>query len=549
MLGLVDTLSRIQDTPISVIDVETTGLSPGYNRVIEIAIVQIKNGEIISEYSTLVNPGRKLPNFIAMLTGIHDSELQDAPYFEEVFTEIKDKLEGSVWAGHNFQFDLGFLRHEFLQCSEDYVKPLYLCTLRLSKKLNPLLRKRNLKSLGWEYRIHNEQSHRALADAKATAQILIKMINHSVEKYAFSTIGDLINFQFNKITASQIDSFSSDIVSAILNAPDSPGVYMFYNDKNEIIYIGKAKSLRSRLLSYVRGKAHSKSKKILRFAKKLKYQITSSELTALFYEAEMIKQILPKHNVMLKSYGSKYFIRINNAEPFPKVEVTNHFNFDGADYFGVFYSRNNAKEFLNTVDKAFQLRECTDKELAKGKGCFLMHIERCLAPCVNKNAEPYSAELESVYNFLYGNLQDVIDKLLHKMKRFVEHQQFEKASEVKSISEDIIKQIHKSSLLQEPINRANLVMVVNSGESKDYLLLKNGKLFIRNYPLSPQTQFDDELNHYYFSREYETAVSEEDLEKLKLMLNWVVKNRNCISIYYLKNYRGTEELYSAVASN
>lgn len=547
MLGNVDTLSRLQDTPISVIDVETTGLSPTNNRVIEIAIVRILNGEIVSEYSSLINPGRRLPGFISMMTGITDNDLRDAPFFEEIVNDLYPALENTVWAGHNFQFDLGFLRHEFLQCGEDNVKPLYLCSLRLSKKLNPLLRRRSLESLCKEYGIHNSQEHRALPDARATAQVLIKMIDNSIRKYAVYTVGDLISFQFNKNTTKPGESFSGDIISEIISAPDLAGVYMFYNSRDEIIYIGKAKSLRTRLQSYLRGKTPAKSKKILRNARKLRYQVTSSELTALFYEAEMIKQILPKHNVMLKNYGNKYFLRIDILSPFPKVEITNRFEFDGADYFGVFYSRNTAKDFLTIIDRAFQLRECDQKEFDKKKGCFLMHIERCTAPCVNNDSSLYKTVLNDVYKFLYGNTKEVIDSLLHKMKKFVQTQQFEKAGEIKTLSEEILRQIHKSSLLKEPLNSANLLLVIKSGTSKDYVLLKNGRIFIKNYPLTPGDLFNREIDDYYYSKEYDIVLTDENLEKLKLMLNWVIKNRNNVQVFYLKDYESPEELFRAVS--
>ncbi|NUN09334.1 MAG: GIY-YIG nuclease family protein [Ignavibacteriaceae bacterium] len=547
MFGNLDILSRIQDTPISVIDVETTGLSPVHNRIIEIAIVQIKNGEIISEYSSLVNPGRKIPGFISIMTGISDSELRTAPFFEEIMPEIRRLLEHTVWGGHNFQFDLGFIKHEFLQCGEENVKPLYLCSLRLSKKLNPLLRRRNLESLCHEYGIHNLRGHRALPDAKATAQILLKMIDSSVRKYAFYTIGDLLNFQFNKQSSSPSDNFSGDIISEIISAPDRAGVYMFYNSKNEIIYIGKAKSLRTRLQSYLGGKSPAKSKKILRFAKKLKYQTTSSELTALFYEAEMIKQILPKHNVMLKSYGNKYFLRIDTLTGFPRIEITNKFDFDGSDYFGVFYSRNVARDFLTIIDRAFQLRECDEKEFDKKRGCFLMHIERCTAPCLNHDSILYSEELKEVYNFLYGNTREVIDRLLNKMKKYVTTQQFEKAAEIKTLTEEILKQVHKSSLLREPINSANLLLVINSGGSKDFVLLKNGRVFIKDYPLTPGERFNNELEHFYYSREYDIHLTDEDIEKLKMMLNWVIKNRSSVKLFYLKDFSSPAELYAEVS--
>ena len=118
--------------------------------------------------------------------------------------------------------------------------------------------------------------------------------------------------------------------------PDAPGVYYFLNSKGQTIYIGKAKSLRERVRSYFSQTAPRKAKKIIKSASKLKIELTNSELTALLKEAESIKSKNPRLNTQLKKYGNKYFLRVNTTHKFPDLEISNHFDFDGNDYFGLF---------------------------------------------------------------------------------------------------------------------------------------------------------------------------------------------------------------------
>ena len=135
-------------------------------------------------------------------------------------------------------------------------------------------------------------------------------------------------------------------------------------------------------------------------------------------EAELIKIVSPRHNVMLKEYGNKYFLRITTTHPFPAVEICNHFDFDGNDYFGLFISRKKAVAVQEMILKTFLIRECGNSEYDKGKACFLAEIERCTAPCVNKDKSIYFEELDKVYEFLYGKNQFALNRLLNKMKEY-----------------------------------------------------------------------------------------------------------------------------------
>ena len=180
-------------------------------------------------------------------------------------------------------------------------------------------------------------------------------------------------------------------------------------------------------------------------------------------EAESIKLINPRHNRQLKKYGNKYFIRINKSTKYPKAEIISNFDFDGNDYFGLFISRRKAEVVLDIIDKTFSLRECNDKEFRKGKKCFLADIERCTAPCAKNNDPDYFDELEKVYEFLSGGNQSALNRMLNKMKDYAAKEKYEKAAETKQVIDLILSQTHKSSLLAEPVNKANVLFEIIRG--------------------------------------------------------------------------------------
>lgn len=539
----------LEKAEFSVVDVETTGLSARNNRVIEIGIVKIKNLKIADRYQTLINPGCRIPAFITQFTGIDDTDVYSKPYFSEVITEIENFIGDSVVSGHNLNFDRAFLQHEFLRSGTEPLANPELCTLKLARRLYPMLRSKSLSAVTKHLRLKNPSVHRAAGDAEATARILIKMIKELKKKENINFLSELIQYQSNINLAGDSLKIPPKLYDDVVSLPRSPGVYYFLNKKNHVIYVGKAKSLRERVHSYFSNSATVKTKKIVRQAVKLKTDITNSELTAFLLEAEAIKKINPRHNSQLKKYGNKYFIKITTTHKYPKPEISNKFDFDGNDYFGLFISRKKAEKVLDILDKAFALRECTDKEFSKGKRCFLAEIERCTAPCVKQKDPEYDEELGKVYEFLYGKNQSALDRLLNKMKEHSQKERFEKAAEIKEVINLILSQIHKSSLINEPVNKANVMFEVSETLSKDYLLLMEGKFFIKSSTKNKDEKFEEAINDYYLnSINVDKKPTEEDLEKMKISLNWLVKNRNKVRIFYLRDYNSSEELFSAVSN-
>ena len=540
----------LKEVEFSVLDVETTGLSARNNRVIEIGIVKIKNLKIVDKYTTLINPGCNIPYFITQFTGISNSDVAYSPSFYDTAEEIEEFIGNSIVSGHNLSFDEGFLSYEFIRNGFEPLSNLSVCTLKLSRKIFPSLKSKSLGSVSEYLGVKNRDSHRALSDAEATAQILIKLIKKLSKENGVKTVQQLLEFQSSVIPSNQIIKLPKDIHDSLYSLPDTPGVYYFLNKKNEIIYIGKAKSLKDRVRSYFAATTVGKPKKIVKQAAKIKTEITNSELTALLLEAESIKLINPRHNRQLKKYGNKYFIRINKSNKYPKAEITTKFDFDGHDYFGLFISRRKAEVVLDIIDKTFALRECDEKEFSKGKKCFLADIERCTAPCVKSINPDYFDELEKVYEFLSGGNQSALNRMLNKMKDHAAKEKYEKAAETKQVIDLILSQTHKSSLVAEPVNKANVLFEITEGINHDYILLLEGKYFIKKSSLNGRDSFEDALDDYYaHTIRLDINPTEEDMEKMKISLNWLAKNRNRVRIFYLKDFVSKEELFNAVSSN
>jgi DNA polymerase-3 subunit epsilon len=538
----------LEKAAFSVVDVETTGLSATKNRVIEIAMVKIENLKISDKLHYLINPQTYIPPFITSLTGISNDDVIGAPFFSEIIEELVSFTDKSILTAHNFTFDSSFLNSEFMISGREFENEYSCCTLKLARNIYPTLKSKSLSSVAQSLSLKNSNTHRALGDAEITAKVLLKMIKELKKKDNITTVGELLSYQ-KGIIESPLINVKKELQEDFRALPNAPGIYYFTNKKDEIIYVGKAKSIRDRVKSYFSPSAERKTKKIVKQAARLKHIITNSELTALLTEAETIKILSPKHNSQLKKFGNKYFIRIIRTHKAPRIELTNHFDFDGNDYFGLFISRRKANEILEFINKAFAVRECTDKEFKKGKTCFLYDIHRCTGPCVDAdvNRKEHSSELEKVYDFLYGKNQYALDRLLNKMKDYSAKEKFEQAAEVKELVDFILDQTHKSSILAEPVNRANVLFEVITQFENDYALMLDGKFYIKNYIHDHKNTFEQALDDYYSETIHsDSNPSDEDLEKMKISLNWLVKNRNRVRIFYLKDYTSKQNLFENI---
>ena len=185
----------IRETDFVVVDVETTGMSSTEDRITEIAMMHVRDGTLVDEFSTLVNPLMTIPAFITDLTGIDNIMVQDAPTAREVVPYMAEFLGDSVFVAHNVPFDWGFVSQTARRERGIELTNPQLCTVRLSRKILPDLPSKSLGPVSKYLDIRIPERHRASGDAYATALVLIKYLSFLRKRFALQTIGELLRFQ------------------------------------------------------------------------------------------------------------------------------------------------------------------------------------------------------------------------------------------------------------------------------------------------------------------------------------------------------------------
>ncbi|MCL5266923.1 MAG: exonuclease domain-containing protein [Bacteroidetes bacterium] len=173
---------------------ETTGSAAAGERIIEFAAYKVRRGKIIDEFSTLVNPGRHIPNFIQNMTGISNEIVYRAPSFRDISVKVAEFLEGTVFTAHNSQFDYGFVRSELARSGLDFEMP-QLCTRKLSSRVFPHLQRKALDHVCHHLGIKIGDRHRAYGDARATAHLLIELLEIIRERHEVVDLEELLRFQ------------------------------------------------------------------------------------------------------------------------------------------------------------------------------------------------------------------------------------------------------------------------------------------------------------------------------------------------------------------
>jgi DNA polymerase III subunit epsilon len=268
------------------VDLETTGPNPALDQITEIGIVEVSDTGV-TRWSSLVNPGVPIPPFIQQLTGIDDDMVAQAPTFPELIEEVQGRLQGGLFIAHNARFDYGFLRQAFkrvgitLRCD-------VLCTVKLSRKLFPAELKHSLDTLVTRHGLLAQDRHRALADADLLWQFWRKL-EATVSREAMD---DAVAHQLHR------PGLPSHLEPDVLDdLPDAPGVYIFHDENDRPLYIGRATQLRARILAHFHGDRFSHKDMLLaRLARHLEWHETAGDIGARLLESRLLRTLKPEHN-------------------------------------------------------------------------------------------------------------------------------------------------------------------------------------------------------------------------------------------------------------
>lgn len=278
----------------TVVDIETTGGTARSHKIIEVAIVTFDGKQIVDTYATLINPKKYVPPFITSLTGISNEMIEDAPTFEEVADVILERTKDKIFVAHNVNFDYSFLKQEFSILGVNFDRKR-LCTVRLAKKIMPGFRSYSLGTLTNQLGITIHDRHRALGDAEATAEVLKLLIENDGN--------DFINYSLKK--TSREATLPANLPKEVFNnLPEKSGVYYFHNDKGKVVYVGKAKNIKSRILGHFTGESSNGKRLFHESIHNISFELTGNELVALLLESREIKRLWPEYN-RIQKYTAK----------------------------------------------------------------------------------------------------------------------------------------------------------------------------------------------------------------------------------------------------
>ena len=363
------------EAPLAIVDLETTGGLPAWDRVTEIGVIEINGFEVTSEWSTLVNPGASIPAPIQVLTGITNQMVAAAPSFRELAAQLYERLAGRVFVAHNARFDYGFLRHEFERAGLKFMAKT-LCTVRLSRRLYAQHASHSLDSLIARHGIDCRARHRALGDADAVWQFL---------RIAAREHGDEILAVAARQVARQ-PALPPQIERAAIEAiPEAPGVYLFYGEGGMPLYVGKSLSLRSRVLShFTSGLRSQKATELSRDVRRIDWQRTVGELGALLREAQLVKELQPAYNRQLRRPESPCGFVFDMKRL--RLAQSDEIDAETLPYvYGVFRSKRHALNALRALADEHGLCLQTLGFDVPGQGpCFRYQIQRCAGVCAGK---------------------------------------------------------------------------------------------------------------------------------------------------------------------
>jgi len=358
----------------AVVDVETTGGSPVHEKITEIAVYLHDGNQVVAEFSTLLNPEKIIPVHITQLTGITNEMVADAPKFYQIARHLVEMTEGCIFVAHNVNFDYQFIRNEFLRLGYDYQREK-LCTVRLSRRLLPGKKSYSLGNLCQELNIGINGRHRAPGDAYATAQLLGLLLR--------SGCNDEILEEISGISMKGLHPLLDRNIFKTL--PEEPGIYYFYNDKNDIIYIGKSRNIHQRVCSHFAGKTTVRGLKMREQVADISYELTGNELVALLLESDEIKKHRPAFNrAQRKPMSSVGLYSYTNPGGYLCFQIERTKEMNNAVPLDTFNSKAKALEVVNRWIDRYHLCQKLCGVYDSTGACFHYEIRECLGACIGK---------------------------------------------------------------------------------------------------------------------------------------------------------------------
>ena len=353
------------------------------------------------------------------------------------------------------------------------------------------------------------------------------------------------------------DSYEFNIEEELKKLPAKPGVYLMHDARDEVIYVGKAISLRNRVRQYFQSsrkkrlKIYSMVPQVARF----EYIVTDSEVEALVLECNLIKEYRPKYNTMLMDDKAYPFIQVTVQEDYPRVLYAHHMRKDKSRYFGPYPNATAVKETIDLVRKLYHLRSCNKKltgEAEKERPCLYYHIHQCKAPCQgNISKEKYRAQVEQAIRFLNGKTDDEIKRLQEEMLRASEELNFEKAAACRDLIAAIRKVSEHQKMTSSDGKDQDVIAIAKEGDDAiaQIFFIRDGKMIGRDhfYLKTTEDEAKEEilqsfLKQYYAGTPFipkELMISE-FIEEQEVIAQWLSAKKGQ-KVYVRTPQKGTKE--------
>lgn len=422
-----DELGRqLRDVTFCVVDLETTGGSAeGGSMITEIGAVKVRGGEMLGEFQTLVNPHTSIPPFIAVLTGISDTMVAGAPGIESALPAFLEFAAGCVLVAHNAPFDVGFLKHFAAQQGRPWPAFEVVDTAKLARRVITRDDAPNCKlsSLAQLFRAGTTPNHRALSDARATVDVLHGLMER-LGGLGVHTLEELQTFSARVSAAQRKKRHLAETL------PHAPGVYLFRDDSERVLYVGTSRDLRTRVRSYfTASETRSRMGEMVGLATTVTGIECATTLEAQIRELRLIAEHKPRYNRRSRFPEKMHFVKLTR-EPWPRLSLVKRVLDDQADYLGPFSSKKVAEKALQALHDTFPVRQCSDRlprRPAKSP-CVLAEMGRCLSPCDGSaDEEAYDAVVHQLRDTLLCRPDDVIASITERMEALASAERFEEA--------------------------------------------------------------------------------------------------------------------------
>jgi DNA polymerase III subunit epsilon len=357
-----------------VVDLETTGIDPTRDRITEVAVIWVENGQETQRWTTLVNPGVSIPPEIQALTGINNSMVRSAPRFETIAAQLLEKIQGRLFVAHNARFDYGFLKHAFARSQLAFTADV-LCTVRLSRRLEPEHAKHNLDCLVERHHLKTEFRHRAMGDAELLVQLLDRLTQSHGDELMEAAVRRLLK------TPSLPQQLKPDALDAI---PDAPGVYVFYGVNDIPLYIGKSVALRERVRSHFSNDyRNANDLRLSTELQRIETHVCAGEFGALLLEARWIGERFPALNKALRK--SEQWQVLSGSGEVVALNTLEHTNLSA--YYGPFTTKRGAKSVLQSLADSDKLCWARLKLEKREGACFGYQVRKCAGHCVGQETD------------------------------------------------------------------------------------------------------------------------------------------------------------------